>query len=124
LCFQGFNEEVEGLPGEYAPPDGRLLLVEYGLKPAGCIALRKLEQSICEMKRLYVKPGLRNIGLGRILVEVLILEAKLAGYDKMRLDTIPSMQAAIKLYKKLGFIEIEPYRFNPIPGALYMELNL
>jgi ribosomal protein S18 acetylase RimI-like enzyme len=124
LCFQGFDKELESLPGEYSPPDGRLMLAEIRTGIAGCIALRKLDTGICEMKRLYVKHEYRNYGLGRTLTEVLISEAKFIGYKKMRLDTIPIMKEAIKLYRSLGFIEIEPYRYNPIEGALYMELDL
>jgi len=124
LCFQDFDKEMESLPGEYAQPEGRLLLAEYYGETVGCIAMRKLEDGICEMKRLYVKPEYRHFKIGRTLTEILITEAKLAGYANMRLDTIPTMQAAIELYKSLGFQEIEPYRFNPVPGALYMELAL
>jgi putative acetyltransferase len=124
LCFQGFDKELHTLPGEYSPPEGRLLLAEYEDTIIGCIALRKLENGICEMKRLYIQPEYRNLGIGRTLTEILITEARLIGYAKMRLDTIPSMKEAKKLYRVLGFKEINPYRFNPIPGALYMELNL
>jgi putative acetyltransferase len=125
LCFQGFDEELKGLPGAYAPPSGRLFLAQYERRAAACVALRKLEATICEMKRLYVRPQYRGKGLGRILVERLIAEARGIGYERMRLDTIPSsMQDAIELYRRMGFEEIAPYRENPIEGALYMEFLL
>ena len=125
LCFQSFDEELKSLPGAYAAPSGRLLLAQYEHQAAGCVALRKLEGQICEMKRLYVGPAYRGQGLGRILVERVIAEARGIGYERMRLDTIASsMKDAIALYRKMGFKEIAPYRENPIAGALYMELLL
>jgi ribosomal protein S18 acetylase RimI-like enzyme len=124
LCFQDFDKELAGLPGFYAPPEGRLLLAELNSKVAGCIALRKLEEDICEMKRLYVKPDFRGNNIGKFLVEKLINEAKFIGYKKMRLDTVPAMQTALILYKSKGFYEIKPYRLNPVPGAVYLELEL
>jgi putative acetyltransferase len=124
LDFQNFEEEFSSLPGEYASPTGRLLVATYGDEPAGCIALRKLEERICEMKRLYVKPQFRDMGIGRALTEALIGEAKQMGYVRMRLDTVPSMQRARALYKSLGFREINAYRYNPIEGVQYMELAL
>jgi putative acetyltransferase len=125
LCFQSFDEELKGLPGAYAAPSGRLLLAQYEQQAAGCVALRKLEGDICEMKRLYVRPAYRGKGLGRILVERVIAEARAIGYKRMRLDTIASsMQDAVELYRRMGFQEIPPYRANPIEGALYMELLL
>lgn len=123
LCFQSFDEELKGLPGDYAAPNGRLFLAQYEGQAAGCVALRKLEGMICEMKRLYVRPAYRGKGLGRILVERVIAEARGMGYEHMRLDTVASsMQDAIELYRRMGFKEIPPYRENPIEGALYMEL--
>jgi len=125
LCFQGFDKELAGLPGKYAPPDGRLFLARYGEEAAGCVALRKLEPEIAEMKRLYLRDKFRGRGLGRILAELIIAEARAMGYRKIRLDTVgPKMQDAVALYGKLGFKEIAPYRSNPIDGAMYMELSL
>jgi putative acetyltransferase len=125
LCFQGFDRELDGLPGEYAPPDGRLLLAAFSSQVAGCVALHKLEQEICEMKRLYVRPQFRGKGLGRILAERVVAAAKEIGYKRLRLDTVaPVMRDAVTLYRQLGFREIAPYRENPIEGALYMELEL
>ena len=125
LCFQSFDKELAGLPGDYAPPQGRLLLGSYEGALAGCGALHVLEPGICEMKRLYVRPAFRGKRLGRGLAEHLISEARSIGYQHMRLDTIGStMQDAVALYRLLGFKEIAPYRPNPIAGALYMELQL
>ncbi|HXY50578.1 MAG TPA: GNAT family N-acetyltransferase [Terriglobales bacterium] len=125
LCFQNFDQELAGLPGSYASPEGRLLLAEYEGQLAGCIALHRLEEQVCEMKRLYVRPQFRGRGLGGALAERVIAEARSLGYRHMRLDTVePLMQDAIRLYRRLGFREIPPYCRNPIEGALYMELRL
>jgi len=125
LCFQNFDKELAGLPGEYATPEGRLLLAECDGQLAGCVALHKLSGEICEMKRLYLRPQFRGKGLGRSLAERIIAEARQVGYRRMRLDTVePVMKDAVGIYRKLGFAEIEPYCSNPIPGALYMELQL
>jgi len=123
LCFQSFDHELAGLPGDYAPPDGRLLLAEFGAELAGCAALHKLEAGICEMKRLYLRPQFRGRGVGRGLAEAIIAEARAIGYRRMRLDTVePVMKDAVALYRRLGFKEIASYRPNPIEGAMYMEL--
>jgi putative acetyltransferase len=125
LCFQSFDRELSELPGPYALPDGRLILCRFDGMPAGCIAMKKLEPGICEMKRLYVRAAFRGHQLGLKLATHLIDEARRAGYNRMRLDTIPSaMQHASNLYRSLGFSEIPPYYGNPLPQALYMELNL
>ena len=125
LCFQSFDQELAGLPGDYAPPEGRLLIAEYRGQLAGCVALHRLDAEICEMKRLYLRPQLRGRGVGRALAEAVIEEARAIGYRKMRLDTVePVMPNAVAMYRRLGFAEIDPYRANPIAGALYMELGL
>ena len=125
LCFQNFDQELDGLPSDYAPPDGRLLLAEYENQLAGCVALHKLEPGICEMKRLYLRPQFRGKKLGRFLADRIISEAPRIGYQRMRLDTVePVMKDAVAMYRKLGFHEIAPYCANPIAGALYMELLL
>ncbi len=125
LCFQSFDRELAGLPGDYGPPQGRLLLATAGHKAVGCVALHRLEEGVCEMKRLYLRPEVRGSGAGRALAERVIAEARAVGYRRMRLDTIAgTMDAAITLYRRLGFREIAAYRPNPVPGALYMELTL
>jgi GNAT superfamily N-acetyltransferase len=124
LCFQGFQQELDGLPGEYAPPEGRLLLAIEDDEPVGCVAVRRLADGICEMKRLYVQPGHRGKGLGRKLAEAIIAEARAIGYKKMRLDSLTSLKEAAGLYRSLGFTEVPPYRYNPLPNAVFMELEL
>ena len=125
LCFQDFETELATLPGAYRPPSGALLLAARGGEAAGCVALRPLEPpAVAELKRLYVRPGARGIGLGAALTEAALDLARTAGYQRIRLDTLPTMAAAQVLYRRLGFREVAPYRLNPIPGALYMELEL
>lgn len=125
LCFQNFDRELANLPGDYAPPHGRLFLAKDGDELAGCIALRKLAPGVCEMKRLFVRPAYRGTGLGRVLVERIIDEARRLGYTHMRLDTMPGrMDKAIALYRSIGFVEIAPYYVNPVADATFMELKL
>ena len=124
LCFQGFDEELSSLQGLYAPPRGRLLLACRGKETAGCVALRPFAPDTCEMKRLYVRPAYRSGGVGRLLAEQIIYEAGTAGYRRMRLDTLPTMEAALALYRRLGFREIAPYTANPVKGAVFLELQL
>jgi len=125
LCFQNFENEVRELPGNYVPPDGRLLLASHNGQLAGCIAMRRIGEGVCEMKRLFVRDAFRGQGLGRNLIEFLIRAATELGYERMRLDTLPpKMNDAIKLYRLCGFKEIEPYYDNPVPGATFMELTL
>ncbi len=124
LDFQNFDQEMDDFPGQYALAKGRLYLAMNENQPAGCVALRDLGDGICEMKRLYVKPDYRGRKIGRLLAQTAIQAAGELGYERMRLDTIPSMKPANVLYKALGFKEIAPYRFNPIEGAAFFELNL
>jgi len=128
LCFQNFEEELETLPGEYAAPGGQMLLAYVGQALAGCGGLRALPDvdyaNACEMKRLYVRPAFRRFGLGRQLAEALLDEARRAGYSVMLLDTLDDMESARELYTTLGFSEIAPYYYNPIPGAHYLKAEL
>jgi len=125
LCFQNFDKEVAELPGAYAPPSGRLYLAIDGVKVMGCVALRKIEEGVGEMKRLYVRPEFRGRGLGRTLTEELIAEARQIGYARLRLDTLPGkMDQAIAMYRSFGFREIAPYYANPVADATFMELGL
>src|SRR6185436_7918028 len=125
LCFQNFDQELANLPGDYAPPQGRLLLAREFDQLMGCVALRPLGPTTCEMKRLFVRSEYRDRGLGRVLVEALIEEARAIGYTHMRLDTIADrMDRAVALYKSIGFVEIPPYRNNPVDSATFMELDL
>lgn len=124
LCFQNFEEELANLPGGYGPPEGCLLLARYQDHTAGCVGMKKFGGSICEMRRLYVLPGYRGLGIGRALAEAVIEQARKGGYTRMRLDMILPREAARRLYLSLGFRDIEPYRRNPIDGATFMELIL
>ena len=124
LEFQDFSRELATLPGEYAPPRGCILLAAREAEYVGCVALRPLESRICEMKRLYVLPGFRGQKIGRDLAQGIIAEARLCGYEHMRLDTIETMTAAKSLYLSLDFRPIKPYRFNPLDNPTYFELDL
>lgn len=125
LCFQNFDQELANLPGDYEPPDGRLLLLYVNEEAGGCIAFRKIASATCEMKRLFLRPGFRGKGLGRILVEAAVEEARQLGYKRMRLDTVPGkMDDAISLYRSFGFKEIEPYYDTPLNQTIFMELDL
>lgn len=124
LCFQGFQSELAALPGDYAPPRGRLLLAREGERVVGCVALRDAGGGRCEMKRLFIRPDARGLGAGRALVDRAIEEARALGYDAMVLDTLPSMVSARALYETLGFADIAPYRENPVPGARYLGRTL
>jgi len=124
LAFQDFARELRELPGEYAPPSGRILLALDDDEPAGCVALRPYEPEVCEMKRLYVRPAFQGTGLGRRLAEAVVEAGRDAGYLLMRLDTLPTMEAARALYRSLGFEEIEAYRHNPVHGTTFFQLRL
>jgi putative acetyltransferase len=124
LAFQNFEEELLHFESEYAPPTGTFLLARTNNEFLGCGALRRFSTTDCEMKRLYVHPSARNLGLGRQLAQALIAEAKSLGYKRILLDTLPTMQSAQSLYKSLGFHPTPPYRFNPIPGSAYLKLAL
>lgn len=128
LCFQGFEAELRGLPGEYAEPRGAVLMAQVGEQLAGCCALRPLDAAdypnACEMKRLYVRPAFRRSGVGRQLVEAILDCARLAGYACVLLDTLSEMESARALYQDLGFEEIPPYYHNPIEGAHYLKVDL
>ena len=123
-CFEGLANEIAGLPGPYGPPTGQLLFAELAHRAAGCVALRKLDDAICEMKRLYVPPAFRGRGLGCELAEAIIQEARRIGYRAMRLDTLASMVAAQALYQSLGFRAIPRYNENPGAGVIHLELKL
>ena len=124
LSFQGFPEELATLPGQYQAPTGTLLACDVDGHTAGCIAVRAFQDGACEMKRLYVREAFQGRGCGLFLAERAIAWAREAGYERMLLDTLPAMTSAQRMYERLGFREVEPYRFNPVPGTRYMELSL
>jgi putative acetyltransferase len=124
LAFQNFEDEIQSLPREYGPPDGAFLLAEHKGDLVGCVALRRFAEGVCEMKRLFVVPGRRDLGAGRLLAEAIVTEARRLGYDRMLLDTLPSMAKARRLYASLGFRPTKAYRYNPVPGTAFMELEL
>jgi len=124
LCFQDFENELTELPGKYAPPQGALLFALVDEIVAGCVAVRKFETNICEMKRLYIRPHYRGNKIGRMLAEKIIDEAIKLGYSTMLLDTLTHLKQAMALYRSLGFRKREPYYHNPLPGVIYWELDL
>jgi putative acetyltransferase len=125
LCFQGFDSELQNLPGDYAPPGGTLIVAVVDGAPAGCVALRPESDDAAEMKRLYVRPAYRGLGLGRALAEAVMSAARSLGYFRIRLDTVaPSMRSAVELYQAMGFQEIAPYTDNPVDGARFFEMRL
>ncbi len=124
LCFQNFAAELEELPGKYAPPDGALLLAINDQHAVGCVALRRWSATDAEMKRLYIQPAYRHLGIGRALAQCIVERARELGYRRVVLDTLDSMQGAQALYRSLGFVSIEPYYDNPLPDALYFARDL
>lgn len=124
LGFQGIEQELADFPGAYEPPAGRLLLALADGAPVGCVAVKRLDEDVCELKRLYVRPERRGAGLGRKLTEAALDAARELGYRRIRLDTLPSMEAARSLYRAMAFTEIDAYRFNPVPGTAFFELEL
>lgn len=124
LDYQGFEAELRDLPGQYAAPSGTLLLARSDNDVVGCVGVRPIDERTAEMKRLYVRPSGRGLGLGRTLAEAAIRFATVTGYERMRLDTLPMMERAQELYRSLGFMPIDAYRFSPVPGTVFLELVL
>lgn len=124
LSYQSFDVEMANFPGKYAPPTGELFLARTGQgNPIGCAALRPLDEGVCEMKRLFVKDSAKGLGVGKALVLALIDAAKKLGYHYIRLDSLPKMTAALRMYRSLGFIDIQPYYETPLPETIFLELN-
>lgn len=124
LCFQSFEEELATLPGRYGPPSGAILLAHHRCRAAGCVALRDLGKGVCEMKRMFVRPRFRGRGLGRALAEAIVAEGRRLGYRTMKLDTVPKLEAALGIYRELGFRPTAPYCHNPLKGAIFLALPL
>lgn len=124
LCFQGFEAELANLPGKYAPPNGAILLAEYQGKTAGCVALRAIDEKVCEMKRLYLRNEFRGLSIGEQLAQAIIHKAQQLGFHTMQLDTLQRLQAAMKLYQKLGFQRTDAYYKNPLSEVVYWQLDL
>ena len=124
LCFQGFQDELEALPGKYGPPRGALFVVKDSGQPIACGALRPLDDDTCELKRIYIEPAHRGYGFGRQITQELLNIARTAGYKIAKLDTLRRLVPACNLYKSLGFVEIEPYNFNPEHDIVYLQLEL
>lgn len=124
LCFQDFEQELKELPGKYAPPDGIIILAEVDKQTAGCIALKKIGEGIGEMKRLYIRDAYRGLGISKTLIEMIICKAREIGYSYLRLDTLSTMERALKVYESFGFYEIGAYVYNPCESVHYMELKL
>ena len=124
LEYQNYDAEFASLPGQYGQPDGRLMLAEIDARIAGCVALRKVTDAICEMKRLYVRPGFRQAGAGKQLIECIMIEAKSAGYAEIRLDVLPEFKQARKLYEARGFAVADPVSLNLVPGSLFLGKTL
>lgn len=124
LGFQDFESELETLPGKYGPPSGSLIMAFINNQAGGCVAIRKIEENICEIKRLYVREDYRGLGIGRSLLDIIIKEASKLDYRSIRLDTLPTMKKAQALYRSFGFYDIEPYIYNPVKGTRFMELKL
>lgn len=124
LDYQGFEDEVRDLPGKYAPPSGTLVLAFNGDELVGCVGVRPIDEDVAEMKRLYVRPAGRGLGAGRTLAEAAIRFATVTGYSRMRLDTLPQMDRAQELYRSLGFMPIDAYRYSAVAGTVFLELAL
>lgn len=124
LCFQSFEEELASLPGRYGPPAGTILLALHRRRAAGCVALRDLGKGVCEMKRMFVRPRFRGLGLGRALAKAIVAEGRRLRYRTMKLDTVPKLQAALSIYQDLGFRKTRPYCHNPLKGAIFLAKRL